>query len=513
MSDFLSQFESGSVKPIPSASRAEEARPAIAVSVERHRQPAVFDVMTDTTSATTAFDAPSNSAEGGAAHAGFTQADLAETDGAQPFRTGGIQPVEHRVERDPSYRRRHLLRWALTIAAALAVILVLLLAWQCSRLVEIPELAGKPLATAQTFCREHGLELEVSSEYSMNVEKGIIINQGLAVGEKITKGSTFAITVSNGLDPDELLPLPNFASMGQSDAQRWIEENRAENLRLVLEYSESVAQGSFLRLEFRGSEVTAEGYRRRDYATLYYSKGAEVFEKNITVPDFSGKVRGEVENWAQTNGLKLSVSEEDSETVELGGVISQSIAAGEKLAKHDDFAVVVSLGRAIVVPNFTFYTAETALDAAAQVPVTVQTRFNLSVPYGRLISQSLPAGTRLLPGDERSVTVIYSEGWPYLKDYRGVSEEELPATFFNDYSLKGVELSYETVYVDSAEPKGIVVGMSDYSRFIPLRFHVVIEVSRGNLTPPPAPERADETNPTAPQSTATRVAGESGFLV
>jgi serine/threonine-protein kinase len=520
MSDFLSQFESGSVKPIHPASRAGEARPVVAVPVERHRQSAAFDVPTGTAGAATAFDAQPSPAEGGAAHAGLAQAGLAETDGAQAFRIGGIQPVEHRVERDPSYRRRRLLRWALIVGTALAVALVLLLAWQCSRLVEVPELAGKPLATAQAFCREQGLGLEASSEYSMSVEKGLIIGQGLAAGERITKGSVLAITVSDGLDPNELLPLPDFASMGQSDAQRWIEKNRAENLRLVLEYSESVAQGSFLRLELRSSEVTAEGYRRRDYATLFYSKGAEVFEKNITVPDFSGKVRGEVESWAQANGLKLSVSEEDSEAVEPGGIISQSVAAGEKLAKHDDFAVVVSLGRAAVVPNFTLYTAETASDAAGQVPVTVQTRFDLSVPYGRLISQSLPAGTKLLPGDERSVTVVYSEGWPYLKDYRGVSEEELPATFFNDYSLKGVELSYETVYVDSAEPKGTVVGMSDYSRFIPLRFHVIIEVSRGNLTPPPAPapESTDEGNLTAPRPTALRptttlATGESGFLV
>jgi serine/threonine-protein kinase len=389
---------------------------------------------------------------------------------------------------DPNYRRKKMLRAAIVVLVIIALAALVALIWHFTRLVEVPELVGKPLSVAQTFCRDSELQLEVTEEFSREVEQGIILAQEIPAGENITKGSTFTLTASKGPDPDERLILPDFSVMKRAAAEQWIRDNRADNLRLVQEYSDSVPANDFLRLEFRGDDVNAENYHRRDYATLYYSKGAEVFEKNITVPDFAGKMRGEVETWAQANSLELTVEEVDSDTVEVGGVISQSVTAGEKVAKHDAFAITVSLGKATVVPNFANYTAATAAGAAEQIIVIVQTRFDSSVAYGQFISQSLPSGTRLLPDDDHQITVVYSEGRPYLKDYRGMSEGDLPAAFFNDYAVKGANVTYELRYVDSFESKGSVVGMSDYSRFIPMSFHVVIDISRGNLTPPPTPE-------------------------
>jgi serine/threonine-protein kinase len=401
---------------------------------------------------------------------------------------GGIEPVMHHVEVDLGYRRRRVVRAVIIVVVILALVALGLLIWQLSRQVEVPELAGKPLSAAQTFCRDNGLEPEATEEYSMDVERGIILSQGIPAGEKTTKGSTFSFAVSAGPDPDERLDLPDFSTMKRSVAEQWIISTRADNLRLVQEFSDTVAAGDFLRIEFRGTDVDAENYRRRDYATLYYSKGAETFEKNITVPDFAGKMRSDVESWAQTNSLELTVEEADSDTVVLGGVISQSVAAGEKIAKRDAFAVTVSLGKPLIVPDFSRYTAATAPGAAGQIAVIIETRFDANVSYGRFIWQSVPSGTRLALDDERTVTVVYSEGRPYLKDYRGMSEGDLPAAFFNDYAMRGAEVTYELRYVDSSEPKGMVVGMSDFSRFIPLRFHVVLDVSLGNLTPPPTPD-------------------------
>jgi serine/threonine-protein kinase len=400
---------------------------------------------------------------------------------------GGIEAVEHPVKVDPGYRRKRLLRAMIIVVSVLVLAALAVLIWHISRLVEVPELVGEPLSAAQTFCRDNGLELDVTEEYSMEAERGVILSQDVPAGENTTKGSVLALVVSGGPDPDERLVLPDFSKMKRTEAEQWISEMRADNLRLVQEFSDTVEAGGFLRLEFRG-EVDAENYRRRDYATLYYSKGAEVFEKNITVPDFTDKMRGEVESWAQSNDLELTVEEADSDTVALGNVISQSVEPGEKLAKRDAFTVTVSLGKPRIVPDFSAYTAQTAPGAAGQIPVIVETRFHESISYGRFISQSLASGTRLAPDDDRQVTVVYSEGRPYLKDYRGTSEGDLPATFFNDYTSKGAAVTYELRYVDSYEPKGTVVGMSDFSRFIPMKFHVVIDVSRGNLTPPPEPD-------------------------
>ncbi|MDR3037482.1 MAG: PASTA domain-containing protein [Coriobacteriales bacterium] len=407
--------------------------------------------------------------------------------GAAAASTGGIEAVEHRVEVDTGYRRAKIRRWVIIGAIAIVVVVAALLVWHFSRLVEVPDLTGKPVSAAQTFCRENGLTLEVAEEFSIEVPSDTILAQASVAGKSITKGSTLALTVSKGPDPDERLALPDFATMKRDAAEQWIAQNRADNLRLVLEYSDTVAKEGFLRFEFRSSDITTENYCRRDYASVYYSKGPEAYEKNIAVPDFANKGRADVETWAQTNSIELSVLEEESDTIAAGLVISQSIKAGEKVGKRDAFTVTISLGQVSVVPNFANYTAQTAAGAggaAGGLSVAVETRFSADVAYGRLIYQSIPRGTHLLPDSTREITVVYSEGRPYLKDYRGTSEADLPATFFNDYYLKGANVTYEISYVDSSETKGNVVGMSDYNRFIPLQFHVVISVSKGNLEPP-----------------------------
>jgi serine/threonine-protein kinase len=436
-----------------------------------------------------------------------TSATTAALDALVPSTISGIEPIEHHVETDPGYRRKQVRRAIIVVSAIIVLVALAAFIWYLTRLVEVPELVGKPVSTAQTFCRDNGLELEVTEEYHMDVEQGIVVAQEFPAGENTTRGSTFSLTVSKGPNPDEQLTLPDFSTMKRVVAEQWIRDNRADNLRLVQEYSDSVPVSDFLRLEFRGTGVSAENYQRRDYATVYYSRGAEVFEKNITVPDFAGKTRAEVETWAQTNSLVLTVEETDSDTVEAGAVISQSVAAGEKVAKRDAFSITVSLGKPVIVPNFANHTVVTAPGAAEQVIVIVKTRFDANVAYGRLISQSVPSGTRLLPSDDHQVTVVYSEGRPFLKDYRGMSEGDLPAAFFNDYVAKGANVTYELRYVDSSEPKGSIVNMSDYSCFIPMSFHVVISVSRGNLTPPPASEAGTtpDSLPTVGPGTVTGV--------
>ncbi len=48
-------------------------------------------------------------------------------------------------------------------------------------------------------------------------------------------------------------------------------------------------------------EISKEEYKRQDNANVYFSKGEEVFEEDIEVPDFVNKNKEEVEQWAETN--------------------------------------------------------------------------------------------------------------------------------------------------------------------------------------------------------------------
>ncbi|MCD8500355.1 MAG: PASTA domain-containing protein [Bacillaceae bacterium] len=347
--------------------------------------------------------------------------------------------------------------------------------------VKAEDFLNKPVSDARSWASDHKLKFELQQEYSMEYDANRIISQSVPEGKRIRKGKTFTIVSSTGPDPEDIIPMPDFSEMNRFEIDGWIEENKAINVNIITEFSDKVDEGNFIRLVFRDSSVTEETYRRRDSVTIYVSRGVEVFEKNIAVPDFIGKTRAEVEQWAETNSIEVTFEEEHSNEIMMDTVISQSIAAEEKIAKMDKMKVVISLGKAIVVPNFASLTMDEA-SAQPDLMVTVQQRYHAEVPFGGLISQSISAGTKLTDKDNLAITVIYSEGRPFLKDYRGLLEGDLPSIFYQDYQSKGANIKYTVKYVDAPEIKGTVVGMSKFNEFVPMNFTVEIRVSK-NASP------------------------------
>lgn len=271
-------------------------------------------------------------------------------------------------------------------------------------------------------------------------------------------------------------------TMKKSEAEQWIKKNHADNISLIDEYNETLEKGKSIRFEIVNKEVKKENYKRKDKANMYYSKGKETFEKNISVPDFTKKPKAEVESWAKTNEIKVTYEEASSAEIPAESIISQSIAKDQKIAKKDSMTVTVSLGKGYVVPNFSEYTQEEAGSAVEGLTVKAKTIFTANVPYGQLISQSVEAGTTLTSKDDLKVDVYYSAGQPYLKDLRNNTVEgDLQKYFYEEFQSKGANIRYTVRYVDSAEPKGTVVGVSAYNQYVPLEYTVGLDISLGNL--------------------------------
>ncbi|MCL1790029.1 MAG: PASTA domain-containing protein [Peptococcaceae bacterium] len=180
----------------------------------------------------------------------------------------------------------------------------------------------------------------------------------------------------------------------------------------------------------------------------------------------------------QQNKIEADYTEKSSDKIPKDLIISQSVEAGSKVAQNTQISFVISTGKAVIVPNFSTMTKE---EAAAQtdLAVTVKPQYSSTVAYGKLISQSVPAG-RQFTDEPAKVTVIYSEGRPYIDDLVGKSEKELPAYFY-EFTGKGANITYSVTYVDSGEPKGQVVCASLYNQYMEMNTHVEIQVSRGNL--------------------------------
>ncbi|OJG91835.1 hypothetical protein RV15_GL000275 [Enterococcus silesiacus] len=386
------------------------------------------------------------------------------------------------TEIDPTYHKKRKKKFLLIGLGAFITLCILYFGYYQMTHVELPDFTGKELAEARAWATENKLKLKVDSSYSKEVEVNKVISQKSKKGSKIKKGSELTIQSSLGADPEEKLTLPDFMTMKKSEAEKWIKDNQAENVSLIDEYSDTLEKGKPVRFEIVNKEVTKDTYKRKDKANMYYSKGKETFEKNISVPDFTKKMKAEVESWAKTNDIKVTYEEASSAEIPAESIISQSIAKDQKVAKKDSLTVTVSLGKGFIVPNFADYTQEEAGTAVEGLNLQAKSVFTNSVPYGQLISQSVEAGTQLTSKDDLKVKIYYSAGQPYLKDLRGNTlEGDLQKQFYDEFQSKGANIQYTVRYVDSAEPKGTVVRMSAYNLYVPLEYTVALDISLGNL--------------------------------
>lgn len=391
---------------------------------------------------------------------------------------------EEVIETDPTYKKKKIRKYSYIGLASLVVVTLLYVGYYQMTHVKVPNFEGKELSEVREWTAENGVKLQVDQKYDFDKEANVIIHQTVK-NKKIKKGKELGVDASLGADPEELISLPNFKSMKLKEAKSWVTEQKAENIAIIEEYSDKVPAENYIKFEITNKDVKAENYKRKDKAKVYFSKGKEVFEKDISVPDFSGKTKEEATEWAKKNEITLKVDETDSDKVENGKIISQSLGKDTKIAKKESMSITISTGKALVVPDFSQFTAEEAESKANGLQVQVKQVFSDEIPYGRFISQSVEVGKKYTEKDEKPVIqVVYSFGRPYIKDLRDSTlEGDLQKIFYDEYQSKGANITYQVYYVDSTVTKGTVVKMSQYNEFIPINSVVQIGISKGNLKP------------------------------
>lgn len=396
----------------------------------------------------------------------------------EPSNQGSRRHSQEETEHDPTYRKRQRKKWLLLgILGTVAVALIGVTIYQLNH-VAMPDFKGKTIGDVQTWAAANNLKVATKSEYSVEKEVNQVLKQPIAKGKKVRKGQELTFSISQGANPEDKVPLPDFNNLATAAAEEWLKQNKVDNLKLLSEYNDKVEKGKLVRMELK-DEVTAENFKRKDSGTLYYSKGKEVYKKDISVPDFSGKLKSEVETWAKTNSIQMTYKDLASKEQEIGKVLKQSIPPKEKVAKETQMEVEVSAGKPIMVPDFATLTPEEAM-AQKGLEVTVKRQYSNEASYGQLIWQTLPSGSELTEKDDLAIVVTYSEGKPYLKDVVGETEGALQKIFYDEYQSKGANINYMIKYVNSEEKKGTVVSMSAVNVYVPMDYTVEIRISTGN---------------------------------
>ena len=402
---------------------------------------------------------------------------------------GGIRTTEHEVEIDKGYGRRRFIQIVSAILAILILVAGIVVAVRYFTMVELPDFTGKTIAEMKKWCIDNKIYITESPVYRMDVDENYIISQSIEGGTRIAPKKTVNVVYSLGADPNEKIPVPDLMSMTAPEISEWGQKNKLAKLKINEEYSNDYEKGAVIRYTFSSATVSELNFTRGDSLTVTVSRGPSEYNSYRQIKNYRGALRSEAENWCNNYGIKAVFTEEPSDEIAEGRIISQSVEPGKTLEYGDTVEFIVSSGPGIIVPDFSNTIKEEASGIASGLNVVVKSQYSSTVPYGGFISQSVEAGSRVFKKDA-VVVVTYSLGKPYISNLVGMREDSIPQMFY-DLNRNGAGLTYNIVYVDSKVAKGTVVAASRGSEWVELHSFIEIEVSRGNL-------KDDDTKPVDP---------------
>jgi eukaryotic-like serine/threonine-protein kinase len=269
--------------------------------------------------------------------------------GAQPEPTRVTEPAYdyepgYDYERQPRRLRRGLGYAALTVAVVAAVVLIgwllsTLVSQQTPELVAVPDVSGLTGPEATAILDENGLEPREGDERaSSEFEEGQVIETDPPAGQEVEEGSVVTYFTSTG---PEQVAVPEVVGLAEDDARAALGEAGLEVGERSEETSEDVEEGAVIRSSPAvGAEV--------DVGTavdLVISTGTDAFAMPDVVELPRNRAVRELENACDDPPcLSVQVSEEFSDDVAEGLVMSQSPEAGTEVQPGSSVVIVVSQG-------------------------------------------------------------------------------------------------------------------------------------------------------------------------
>ena len=281
--------------------------------------------------------------------------------------------------------------------------------------VEMIDVRGLSYEDAKTALNKIGLGIvSAGSEETEDYEDGQIMKQSVEPKIAVEKNSTIEVIVA--VKKIEMVKIPDITGQTKEDA-----EYRLKQEGFVVDYTEvyhdSVKSGKVIKTS---PDVGTE-QPKGTTVIMSVSKGAET--KYTTMPSVVNTTRENAEVAIKNAGLVIgSITEEFSDTVALGNVISQSTAAGESVEEGVTIDLVVSKGpEKLTMPNLWGNPKDRAVEklAALGLSVEVHEEYDDSTE-GRVFKTSPAADEKVAPG---SMVQIYLSKGPKPEEKPSTNEE------------------------------------------------------------------------------------------
>ena len=269
--------------------------------------------------------------------------------------------------------------------------------------IEVPQLVGETQAVANEMCEKKNLVMKVVSQKQSDKPVGTVLEQSIKAGEKVKKQTVIEVVICSGAEEVEV---PNVSGNTQDEAWKILKDKGFTDYEVQMEYSDEYDNGEVIKTTPAAGETTTVDTK----IVLVVSKGAEKAE----VPNLVGRTVSEAQKALSDKGLTDGGStEEYSNTVAEGKIISQNVKAGKKVDGGTSVSYVVSKGKkpaeTVAVPDLRGYSLADAISALSNRGLSYkEIAADSPSPSGTVVDMSPDIGSQVEVGS--TITLYVSNG-------------------------------------------------------------------------------------------------------
>ena len=186
-------------------------------------------------------------------------------------------------------------------------------------MVKVPDLRGMTEEEARKKLdgTDIGMKVENERKPSNKYKEGEIMSQDPPADTEVAKNSTITVVISSG-EEAKMVRVPNVVDRTEEEAEKSLQAAKLTVVHGEAQYSDEIEEGHVISSDPAADTEVEEGTE----VTIVISLGTE----QVSVPDLRNKSAADAEAALAAVGLTGSASEEYSDSVAAGQVISQSIS-------------------------------------------------------------------------------------------------------------------------------------------------------------------------------------------
>ena len=268
--------------------------------------------------------------------------------------------------------------------------------------VAVPSVIGLPADQATTALRDQGFKVTTDQQNS-DASANTVFDQDPKAGARAARGSTVTVRVSKG---QGTAPVPDVVGKATTDAANAL-RSAGFQVSTQAQPDDRVPRDHVITQDPAAGSAAPKSSSVR----LTVSSG----KSQVPVPDVTGQPEPQAANLLGQAGLQVgTVTQQASDTVPSGRVISTNPAPNTQVEKGSSVALVVSSGSASPqVPSVVGMTAADARSTlqGAGFKVTTQTQIDANpADNGRVIDQSPTGGSTAPSGSTVTIVVARTPG-------------------------------------------------------------------------------------------------------